>query len=358
MSSSSEDGQRTARPQQPAAGAQEGHVPQPVATAEQPVDRRQRGIRRRALVQEELGHQDGVVTVAQLRELGLTYDEIRAEVEAGRWHRVGRKTLSITGPEPRGPRALARRAVWEVGGHASLDGASALIQAGLTGWSEDKVHVSVVRGARYRLVEGVRVHILRERGRVIGSDPPRTPPEVAALRAATWARTDREAATILAIGVQQRIVAADRLGPAWESSPRSSRRALLGRLVGLVADGAQALSEIDFAELGRARGWPEPDRQVVVRTSRGRIYLDVRFTRYGTVAEINGVQHYSKLVSIDDALRRNEHAISGERALEIPAVGLLLDPEPLLDQVEAALRAGGWPGPDLSCGSGPAEVAS
>lgn len=111
-----------------------------------------------------------------------------------------------------------------------------------------------------------------------------------------------------------------------------------------MADGAQALSEIDFAELGRARGWPEPDRQAVVTTARGRAYLDVRFSRFATIAEVNGVQHYEALASMDDALRRNEHAIGQSTALEIPAVALLLDPEPLLDQVEAALVKGGWRG--------------
>ena len=78
---------------------------------------------------------------------------------------------------------------------------------------------------------------------------------------------------------------------------------------------------------------------------RGRIYLDARFTRYGTIVEVNGVQLYEALATMDDAVRRNAHAIGGETALEIPAASLGLDPEPLLDQVEAALRKGGWHGP-------------
>ena len=129
-----------------------------------------------------------------------------------------------------------------------------------------------------------------------------------------------------------------------------------GRAIGIVIDTsttgpevsrrcAQALSELDFAELGRARGWPEPDRQVVMRTARGRHYLDVRFNRYHTICEVNGVQHYEGSATIDDALRRNAHAIGGGTALEIPAVALILDPDPLLDQVEQALRRGGWVGP-------------
>ena len=307
--------------------------------------RRQRGIDRRARVRSAAEATGGVLTLTHLRELGVSYNETRAEVEAARWHRVGRRTISVVGPLPAHDEALWWRAVWDVGGGACLDGVSSLLAWGLKRWTADRVHVSVPRTARYHQAGGVRVHVLRARGRVITSGVPRTPSEVAALRAAMWASTDREAATVLAIGVQQRIVHPGRLLTAWQEITRCERQDLLAQLVPLVADGAQALSEIDFARLGRARGWPEPDRQVVMRTARGRHYLDVRFSGYHTICEVNGVQHYEGSATIDDALRRNAHAIGGGTALEIPAVALILDPDPLLDQVEQALRRGGWVGP-------------
>lgn len=52
-----------------------------------------------------------------------------------------------------------------------------------------------------------------------------------------------------------------------------------------------------------------------MRTARGRHYLDVRFTRYGTICEVNGVQHYEGIATMDDALRRNAHAVGGGTAL-------------------------------------------
>lgn len=305
--------------------------------------RRERGLLRRQRVREELAdHQDDLVSTEQLAQLGLTYDEVRAELEAGRWHRVGRKTISTGGPSLIGQDASLRRAVWDVGGAACLDGVSSLLAWGLQKWDEETVHLSVERGARYHRTSGVRVHVLRRRGPVVSAGISRTPPEVATLRAAIWARSDRAAATLLAMAVQQRLVEPGRLLRAWTAVGRCHRRAVLDRLVPLVADGAQALSEIDFAELGQARGWPEPDRQVVVRTERGRTYLDVRFTAYGVIVEVNGVQHYEALATMDDALRRNDHAIGDGTALEIPAVALTLSPEVFLDQVEAALRRGGW----------------
>lgn len=322
--------------------------------------RHQRGIERRSRAAKAAERTGGVLTLELLRKLGITYDEFRAEVSAGRWHRVGRRAISVSGPLPASDEAVWWRALWDVGGGACLDGASALLAWGLKRWSEARVHVSVPRGARYHQTDGVELHVLRDRGRVVGSvglgsggTPPRTMPEVAALRAAMWARTDREAATVLAVGVQQGIVNPARLLTAWAEVGRCPRAELLSRLVPLVASGAQALSEIDFAELGRARGWPEPDRQVVVTTATGRIFLDVRFTAYDTICEVNGVQHYEGMAIVVDAVRRNSHVIDGHTALEIPAVGLVLDPEPLLDQVEQALRKGGW-----SCDSGPTHPAS
>ncbi len=298
-------------------------------------------------MRSELGEsQDGVVSMKQLREMGITYEEVRAEVAAGRWHKVGLRTVSIDGSEPRSETARWRWAVWEVGGDACLDGVSALLAWGLEKWDEQTIHLTVSQGRRYRKVDGVRVHVLRDRGHVVTAGLPRTLPEVATLRAAMWARSDRAAATLLAMVVQQRIVDPVRLLEAWAQVGRCPRRALLARLVPLVADGAHALSEIDFAELGRSRGWPEPDRQVVVRGPHGRFYLDVRFTAHDVVCEVNGVQHYEAMATMDDALRRNEHAVGNQTALEVPAVALVLDPEPFLDQVEAALRKGGWAPPD------------
>lgn len=286
--------------------------------------------------------QDGVVSHKQLRSVDVSYEETRAEVAAGRWHKVGLRTISLDGSEPRTERARWLWAVWEVGGDACLDGVSALLAWGLKSWTESVIHVTVPQGRRYRRVDGVRAHVLRDRGRVVTAGVPRTPPEVAALRAAMWARSDRAAATLLAMAVQQRLVDPERLLQAWRRTGRCPRRRLLSRLVPLVAGGAHALSEIDLAELCRARGLPEPDRQAPVQGPQGQLYLDVRFTAYGVVVEVNGVQHYEALATIDDALRRNEHAIGERTALEVPAVALVLDPEPFLDQVEAALRKAGW----------------
>lgn len=326
-----------------------GHSP-PAAAPARPLgelmrQRRQRGVERRALVERDASSRGGIITLRMLRQLGVSYDEAHAEISAGRWHRVGRCAISVTGPLPTSDLARWWWAVVEVGGRAALDGESSLQSHGLTRWTTEGVHVSVRQGDRYHRTDGVQLHVLRDRGETSAGEIPRTPAPIATLRAAMWAKTDRQAAALLSMPVQQRIVAPADLADAWSRVGRCPRKDVLSQLVPLVVDGAQALSEIDFARLGAARGWPTPDRQAVVRTPRGRIYLDVRFRDYRTICEVNGIQHYEGTAVVDDAVRRNAHAIGTETALEIPAIGLVLDPEPLLDQVDRALRKGGWPGP-------------
>ncbi|MEZ0446729.1 hypothetical protein [Cellulomonas sp. ICMP 17802] len=109
-----------------------------------------------------------------------------------------------------------------------------------------------------------------------------------------------------------------------------------------MTDGVRSLNELDFSALCRRRGLPEPDRQVVVSRPGGRAYLDVRWRRWRVVVEVDGVGHLQPDRWIDDSLRHNEIALSGEIVLRVPSLGLRLDPGRHLDAVERALRNRGW----------------
>ncbi|WP_154402223.1 hypothetical protein [Ornithinimicrobium cavernae] len=299
---------------------------------------------RRAMVDQELGaRHGGVAHVRELYALGLTYDQVLAETTAGRWHRLGRRSIGLAGP------VVSREgswcvAVWESGSGAVLDGVSSLLAAGLSSWQERIVHVSVRRGTRTHAREGVRIHHCRDLGRTMSTQPPRTAPEVAVLRGAAWATSDRQALTLLAMTVQQRLVPPGRLLEAWGTTARHPRRALLDEAIPLVCDGAHALGEIDFARMCRRRGLPEPSRQELRHTSQGQVFLDVYFDDYAVHAEINGVQHYTGLAPVADARRRNDRALVKDLTIEIPVLGLLTDEDGFLDQVAEALRQRGWQG--------------
>ena len=160
-------------------------------------------------------------------------------------------------------------------------------------WHEPFVHVSVPHGSRCRKIDGVRVHVVRGLEKPIAAGLPRTPTDRAAVRAAEWAGSDRQAVTLLAMAVQQRILPAARLQSAWSRVQRSARRKLLDAVIADICDGAHSLNELDFAALCRRRGLPKPSRQVVRRGPNGRIYLDVAWEDLGIVIEIDGVQHAS-----------------------------------------------------------------
>ena len=277
----------------------------------------------------------------KLRDLGVGRHAVAREVAAGRWSVHGRQTIAVhTG-------ALSQtaswwRAVWEVGCGAVLDGVSALQACGMRGFESTEVHVSVLHELSPRAVDGVVIHRVRgaepERDGV-GAGLPRTRPAVAAVRGAQWAVTDRQAALILCMAVQQRLVPADRLCPLRHPGAHYGRTDFVRQVIQDVRDGAQSLGELDFAGLCRLRGLPAPSRQVVRQGPHGRIYLDVAWEERGVVVEVDGAQHQQGLAVMADNLRRNALALRGEITLTIDLVGLRLASELFLDQVERALRS-------------------
>jgi very-short-patch-repair endonuclease len=250
----------------------------------------------------------------------------------------GRQTVALhTGPLT--PTALWWRALWEVGACAVLDGVSALQASGVRGLDTAAVQVSVPRDFRRPRVTGVRQRrVGHGDDDVVRVGVPRVRPALAAIRAASWAVSNRQAALILVLPVQQRVVLGEHLMAASLTRNVRDRRGLIERLSCDIADGAQSLGELDFAALCRARGLPEPGRQVVQRSARGRIYLDVRWPAVGLVVEIDGSGHRTGLAVTLDNLRQNQVAISGDTVLRIDLVGLRLETDAFLDQVVEAYR--------------------
>lgn len=301
---------------------------------ESPLDRH----RRVQAASEETGF---VLDHRRLRELGVTRFQAAAQVASGRWSRVGRQTFS-TRDAPLEDLAQRWRAVWEAGERiAVVDGVSALQAAGLKGWKEEVVHISAVHRHNVAHIDGVAVHkvIRRVDGEKIGAGLPRTTPAVAAIRAAHWAVSDRQAATLMAMTVQQRLATGAQLLMAQRRVRGRTRRALVRRVALDVADGAQALGELEFAEACRRRGLPEPTRQALRILPGGHAYLDVYFEEYGLVVEIDGAGHLWGLNGLDDNIRANSVVIDGDRVLRVNVIGLRLEEEVIMDQVGAALRS-------------------
>lgn len=294
--------------------------------------------RRRELARSVAARHDGVATRGDLREAGLTDADIRAEIEAGRWTRLGRHTIGITVHSPEG-RSRMWWAVWESGSGAVLDGESALLAAGLKHWTptHGQVTVSLPSGRKGHALPGVRRCSPRRLGRTISAGLPRTAPAVAAIRAAQHAQSDRQAATILAMAVQQRLVRAEDLLARWEQVHRSPRSAFLTTVIRDICDGAQSLGELDFAALCREHGLPTPSRQSLRKAENGHYYLDVYWEDLGLHLEIDGFQHQVGMATVDDAFRQNEVALDTDVTLRIPVLGLRTQPKAFLEQVERGI---------------------
>ncbi|GGK56893.1 type IV toxin-antitoxin system AbiEi family antitoxin domain-containing protein [Ornithinimicrobium pekingense] len=283
----------------------------------------------------------GVVRRADLLAEGLTRYDVDAQLRRGVWHRAGVHTICIDGQRPR-DEGLLWRALWESGPRSVLDGPSALVVAGLRHWTEKLIHVSVPGNATIRPLRGVRHHTLRDVGPCVLAGLRRTRPEVAAVRAAQWARTDREAATVLAMVVQQRLVSPAVLLGRWSAVRASRRRRFLDVVIRDVCDGAQSINELDVAAACRARGLPVPTRQAVRTGPRGAVYLDIFWDKEKVHAEVQGAHHYQGIKVVDDSFRANDLAIGDVDtiSLTIPVLGWRLYPDRYLDQVARALLAG------------------
>lgn len=295
------------------------------------------------------GSQAGVVSRRQAYVLGLVRGQLRAQVRAGRWRRLGSQCVVLH----RGPllaETLWWAAVLEAGPRAHLDGATALLASGLRHWEEDAIRVSVPKGARVRRRRRPGLQ-LRETRRfdpddVVLCGVPRTRPAVAALRGALWARSDRAASLLLTMAVQQGLCTTGELACELLRIRRDRRRGLLSAVVIDLDGGVRSLAELDVAQGCRTRGLPEPERQAVRRTPSGTYYLDARWAVWGLVVEIDGIQHTWAQQVVGDAVRHNALALQGDLVLRVPVLGLRVCPDQFFAQIEAGLRARGW-SPDV-----------
>src|SRR3954451_21530836 len=203
---------------------------------------------RRAEVDRLASEQAGVLSRRQLYDAGITRAEVRANIRAQRWRRVGRQSVCVH----RGPLtelAAHWAALLEAGPRAHVDGASSLVVAGLKHHTVDRIRVSVPRGARVRRSPGVDIRQTRrfDPADIVDSPLPRSRNAVAAIRAALWARSDKQAALVLTMTVQQGLAAAEEIGEAMLKVRRAKRRAFIHAVILDLIGGVRSMSELDVA---------------------------------------------------------------------------------------------------------------
>ncbi|KRB76282.1 hypothetical protein ASE01_14870 [Nocardioides sp. Root190] len=287
------------------------------------------------------GRQGGVLLRQVLYLHGVTRAEVRGHVRAGRWRLLTDQVVVLhNGPMDRQAHFWA--AVVQAGPRSQLDGAASLVASGLERFAVDRIRVSVPRGARVRRTS---LYDIRQTRRWSAKDAApsgihRTRVPVAAVRAALWADSDRQAALVLTMVVQQGLATASQVGVEALRIRRDKRRTLIHLTIGDLLDGARALGELDVARELRRRGLPLPARQVLRKDKRGNYYLDLGWPELGVVVEIDGIHHGWAENAIGEALRQNSLAISGDIVVRLPLLGLRLQPDDFFDQIAEALSAG------------------
>lgn len=283
-----------------------------------------------------------VLTSSQLRRRGYSPDRIRAQVDAGRWRRWGYAIVMHNGPLTDSQRYEVARV--HGGPRALFTAFTALHDVGLRGWEREPVDVLVPVGARrnQRCPVPLRLHRRRDWDGVRRSTATAHHRADAVLVAAGTFDSPRPACGLAAAVVQQRLLRPTDLREALDRAPRQLHRRALLAAVSDIAQGAEALSEIDFTRLCRRAGLPEPvHQQVRVEPGGRRRYLDATWRRRDgrlVVAEIDGALHLDQRRWWDDQLRQNEISLGDALVLRFPSAVVRLQPEVVITQLRRALH--------------------
>jgi hypothetical protein len=295
---------------------------------------------------ELLQEREGVVRTGEARRF-LSRSALRWKLDSGRWQQPCHGVMvAQSGP------LSARQELWIAllwgGPGALLAGLTAARLDGLHGFDGPEVHLLVPATRQVRrepMRPPVRRPIVVHHARGLDQSdahpvrlPPRTLLPRSLVDAAAWAATDDWARSVLAAGVQQRLVRPGDLMAVTARSPRLRRRQLIRETLGDVAGGAEALSELDLTALIRRYGLPEPDRQASRRDRQGRRrWLDAVWEAARLIVEVDGFWHTEAGAWWADMARDNDFTARGYRVLRFPAFAVRTDPGRVARQIRDAL---------------------
>ena len=252
--------------------------------------------------------QHGVITLWQLRSLGLTADEVKWRSRTGRLHPIHRGVYAV-GHRNLTDEALFIAAVLAIGSDAALSHLSAAQLYGLRPFNRGAgtwVDVSTTRHVKAR--RHIRLHTVRAleittRSRIPVTTPARTLLDLGdVLTARQHERTVHEAEV-------QRLVTIDALQAQIARSP--GRRAA-ARLQAITADGpAPTRSDLEDAMLAllKRHGLPRPH----INARIGADEVDLWFPESDLVVELDGWRYHGTAI---------RHRLDARKQARLEAAGL------------------------------------
>jgi very-short-patch-repair endonuclease len=283
------------------------------------------------VLDDYLREQDGVITLSQARDAGLSLQAVQRRVRSGRWRRCARCVYFVD-DRPFTDAALIRSTVWGYGKDAAASGLTAAWWHGLTRFAPDIVEVTVPRNNHGRIHHGSR---LRRRDL--------DPADVVVckrLRVTALALTVIEAAVRHRSGAKLMDSALQRhvdLRRLWQAHVRNKGRygsPAARRLLQAASSGARSEAERLLVKLlhdAGTRGW---------RTNYpvGGYRVDVAFVKQKVAIEVDGLAHHSNSEDFhNDRVRQNNIVLLGWQVLRFTWLDLVEYPERVIAVIRSAI---------------------
>lgn len=283
-----------------------------------------------------LARQAGIVHRGQLYDRGWTFEQVRHEIDIGRWQQLAPAVVALQS----GPLSHEQRlwlGVLHAGPGAVLSHVTACVHAGLRWTAPPAIDVLTPKGDLVAPLPGYFFHQTR-RPYVYWVDRdspmPRLRIEHASLLAAERDRSVRRAIGLLAAAVQQELTTPDALAKAVLQIRKLRHKKHLVLALGDIAGGAESFAEIDVGRICQDAGLPRPDRQAVRVDSTGRRrYLDCEWHLPNgrvVVLEIDGSFHMRTEHWVRDMQRERSIVADGRIVLRCSSVEVRLDPQAIV----------------------------
>jgi hypothetical protein len=264
-----------------------------------------------------IDRQDGVLTIGQALEAGMTAARIRNQVRSGRWQVMHRGVYAaFNGGATR--KAELWGALLRAGPDAVLSHETAAEVFGLTDSRSRLIHLTVPHGTnpeRYGAIPGVAVHRSRSlaRARHPVLTPPRTRVEETVLDLIECARTLDEAYDWICRAIGRRLTTAGRLLAALGARPRFRWREQIELALGYAEGGALSVLELRYKRgVEHPHGIPAAQRQVRVRQATGNRYLDNLYEGHRACVEIDGAAAHPEDEQWRDKNRDRWNSVHGK----------------------------------------------
>ena len=288
-----------------------------------------------------MSRQDGLATLAQAREHGLSREAVNRRVAAKKWIRMGYRVYQDASHQPT-RRAIVRAAMLSLGDDAVLVGAGAAWWCGLLEDRPRVIEIAVGREARRRSRPDVRL--------VRRTVPARDRTTHAGVRVTTAVPTVLDSAVVLGLAagaalldgmLQRHKVTVDGLRHGMIRRSGRPGGPLLDRLLELAAGGA--VSEAERVAHGRLRlaaivGWIA--NLPVDVPGFGRVVLDIGFPAQKVFVEVDGWAYHRDLRAfVGDAARQNALTAAGWTVIRTNWHELTNDPEVFVAALRRVLAA-------------------